>query len=86
MPKAWNARGAENMIADSYYKTRHEADQEVRRRRRDPNAKGMITKVSPSAYGGFRVHSVSAELMVDCLADGLPLVPERSAAGRYGAR
>lgn len=74
------------MIADSYYKTRHEADQEVRCRRRDPNAEGMITKVSPSAYGGFRVHSVSAELMVDCLVDGLPLMPERNVTGRYGAR
>ena len=86
MPKAWNARGAENMIADSYYKTRHEAGQEVRRRRRDLNAKGMITKVSPSAYGGFRVHSVSAELMVDCLVDGPPLMPERNVTGRYGVR
>lgn len=74
------------MIADSYFKTRHEADREAQRRRRDPNAKGMITKVSPSAYGGFRVHSASAELMVDGLVDGLPFVHERNTAGRYGAR
>lgn len=61
------------MIVDSYFKTRREADQEARQRRGDPNLAGMITEVSPSGYGGYRVHSVSAELMVEFLVDGLPL-------------
>ena len=60
------------MIADSHFKTRDEADREARRRRQAPDLEGMITKVLPSAYGGYLVHSISAELMIDNMVDGLP--------------
>lgn len=63
------------MIADSYAQTREEADEEVRRRRRDPAFAGYITKVETSPYGGFRVRSVSAEWIVDGLIDGPAVMP-----------
>ena len=63
------------MIADSYAQTREEADEEVRRQRRDPAFVGYITKVETSPYGGFRVRSVSAEWAVDCLVNGPAVMP-----------
>lgn len=57
------------MIADSYFRTRKDAENEVRRRKRDPAISGTITTISSSPYGGYRVHSVSAELAVDFLVD-----------------
>lgn len=57
------------MIADSYFRTRKEAENEVRRRKRDPAMSGTITTISSSPYGGYRVHSVSAELAADFLVD-----------------
>ncbi len=62
------------MIADSYFKTRDEAYREAQRRRQEPKLEGMITKILPSGYGGYVVHSVSAELMIDNMVDGLPPV------------
>lgn len=62
------------MIVDGYFRTRDEADREAWRRRREPELSGMITKVLPSKYGGYVVHSVSAELMIDNMIDGLPPV------------
>ena len=62
------------MIADSYFRTRGEANREAQRRRQEPKLEGMITKVLPSRYGGYVVHSVSAELMIDNMTDGLPPV------------
>ena len=63
------------MIVDSYTQTREEADEEVRRRRQDPAFTGYITKVEDSPYGGFRVHSVSAEWIVDGLVNGPAVLP-----------
>ena len=62
------------MIADSYFRTRDEADREAQRRRQEPELEGVITKVLPSRYGGYVVHSVSVELMIDNMIDGLPPV------------
>ena len=72
------------MIADSYFKTRDEADREARRRRQAPDLEGMITKVLPSAYGGYLVHSISAELMVDNMVDGLPPISPARISKQFG--
>ena len=63
------------MIVDSYARTREEADEEARRRRQDPAFAEYVTKIEPSPYGGFRVHSVSVEWIVDGLIDGPAVMP-----------
>lgn len=65
------------MIVDNYFKTRSEAEREATRHRRASDLGGMITKIAPSPYGGFRVRSIAAELVVDSLTGDLPAVRDR---------
>lgn len=55
----------------SYFETIDEALKEVRERRLADAGEGLITKIENSPYGGFRVVSTPAELLVDEAADGL---------------
>ena len=57
------------MFADVYCDTINEARSEVLRRKRIPNAEGIITRYEKSSYGGYHVYSVSADLLADELID-----------------
>lgn len=70
------------MFPDSFHKTMEEALEEVERRRADPQGHELVTRISRSPYGGFRVRSMPADYYVDILADGPIPTPISSGANR----
>lgn len=58
------------MFADTFHKTLAEAMAEAARRRASPEGTGFLTNVDRSPYGGYRVRSIPAELVVDQLIEG----------------
>ena len=64
-----------------YCKTLDDALKEVAKRRAG-KAEGVITRYEPSPYGGYRVYSIDAEILVDDLTDPVrPNVPLRRVWG-----
>lgn len=58
-------------IADAYFDDLKDALDEARERRASHRGEGMITRVDESPYGGYRVHSIPADFIVDLMADGV---------------
>ena len=58
----------EETVAVVYCDTLDDALKEVAKRRAG-KAKGVITRFEPSTYGGYRVHSIAADILVDDLTD-----------------
>lgn len=55
---------------DAFCDTLDEAAEEVGRRKRDTTeAESVVTTFEESPYGGYRVYSIPAELVVDQLLD-----------------
>ena len=68
---------------DVHCDTIDEVLEEIRRRKSSPGAEGVITRFEESPYGGYRVYSVDAEILVDELAN--PVQPQISPSG-FAAR
>ncbi len=58
------------MFADTFHDNKADAMKEVARRRGDPAARDLVTRVQESPYGGYRVRSMPADFYVDQIADG----------------
>jgi hypothetical protein len=58
------------MFADTFHDHLADAMKEAARRRADPAARELVTRVDDSPYGGYRVRSVPADFYVDQIADG----------------
>jgi hypothetical protein len=58
------------MFSDSFHTRLADAMKEASRRRADPKARDLITRVEESPYGGYRVRSMPADFYVDQIADG----------------
>ncbi len=63
-------------IGDMYCRTLDEAFKEVARRKRDAGADGVITRFEESPYGGYRVYSLPADVLVDDLVDPIINMPD----------
>lgn len=61
-------------FGDMYCKTIDEAFKEIARRKRD--ADGVITRFEESPYGGYRVYSLPADVLVDDLVDPIVNMPD----------
>ena len=61
--------------AVSYFESRNEALAEVQRRNRDMRKGGYITTMGSSGYGGFKVTSMPADILIDQVADGIAISP-----------
>jgi hypothetical protein len=59
------------MFIDTFHATKAEALVEAARRRADPMGGDLLTFIRKRPTGGYRVHSVFADVWVDQLADGL---------------
>ena len=73
------ATPAPSTFTDFYCDTINAAFEEISRRKAMQGTESIITRYEESPYGGFRVHSMSAELFVDDLLD--PVYPMKRATG-----
>ena len=73
-------------MTDAWFETREEALEEVRRRKAELGDEMMLVNYEKTGYGTWRVYSVSAELMVDMIADGLASYTPRLVAPPFGFR
>ncbi len=71
-------KSPEEIAAVVYCNTLDDALKEVAKRRAK-KTEGVITRFEPSPYGGYRVHSIAADILVDDLTDpvrpNVPLIP-----------
>jgi hypothetical protein len=58
------------MFADTFHDHLADAMKEANRRRAEPGARDLVTRVDESPYGGYRVRSMPADFYVDQIADG----------------
>ena len=65
------------VLPDSYFDTMDEALEEVDRRKGTSSASEAVTRIAESPYGGYVVHSVSAEAFGRALSSPIhPLAAE----------
>ena len=65
------------VLPDSHFDTMEEAREEADQRKGSSSAKDAITQITESPYGGYIVHSVSAEAFVRALSTPIhPLAAE----------
>ena len=57
------------LVPDAYFATRHEAFEEVCRRKASPVVPDAVTRLDESPYGGFRVYTVSLSHAMEMFAD-----------------